>query len=139
MGYILPDLGRRTGPRDEKMAAACLGLDFRDLATILDPFRAMFRRFRARPLICDLNIVTCHNWDNPISETSTMCVETKTNVVLATEEMPAVETGQMSSAETRHMYNSEAGQRHVLPVHISTEKILPVSTGDIRPASTADI
>ena len=42
LGYILAVLGRGTGPRGEKMAAACLGLDSQDLATILDPFRAIF-------------------------------------------------------------------------------------------------
>ena len=42
LGYILPDLGRRTGARGEKMAVACLGVDSQDLATILDPFRAIF-------------------------------------------------------------------------------------------------
>ena len=35
-------LGRGTGPRGEKMAAACPGVDSQDLATILDPFRAIF-------------------------------------------------------------------------------------------------
>ena len=42
LGYILADLGRGTGPRGEKMAAACPGVDSQDLATILDPFRAIF-------------------------------------------------------------------------------------------------
>ena len=57
LGYILAVLGRGTGPRGEKMAAACAGVDSQDLATILDPFRVIFCRFRARPPICDLNIV----------------------------------------------------------------------------------
>ena len=39
------------------MAAACQGVDSQDLATILNPFRAIFARSRARPPICDLNIV----------------------------------------------------------------------------------
>ena len=34
--------GRGTGPGGEKMAAACPGTDSQDLATILDPFRAIF-------------------------------------------------------------------------------------------------
>ena len=42
LGYILAVLGRGTGPRGEKMAAACPGVDSQDLATILDPFRAIF-------------------------------------------------------------------------------------------------
>ena len=42
LGYILAVLGRGTGPRGEKMAAACPGTDSQDLATILDPFRAIF-------------------------------------------------------------------------------------------------
>ena len=42
LGYILPVLGRGTGPRGEKMAAACQGVDSQVLATILDPFRTIF-------------------------------------------------------------------------------------------------
>ena len=42
LGYILADLGRGTGPRGEKMAVACPGVDSQDLATILDPFRTIF-------------------------------------------------------------------------------------------------
>ena len=34
--------GRGTGPTGEKMAAACLGVDSQDLATIRDPFRVIF-------------------------------------------------------------------------------------------------
>ena len=34
--------GRGTNPRGEEMAAACLGTDSQVLATILDPFRAIF-------------------------------------------------------------------------------------------------
>ena len=37
LAYILADLGRGTGPRGEKMAAACPGADSQDLATILVP------------------------------------------------------------------------------------------------------
>ena len=42
LGYILAVLGRGTGPRGEKMAVACPGVDSQDLATILDPFRVIF-------------------------------------------------------------------------------------------------
>ena len=42
LGYILAILGRGTGPRGEKMAAARLGVDSQELATILDPFRTIF-------------------------------------------------------------------------------------------------
>ena len=42
LGYILPVLGRGTAPRGEKMAAGSRGTDSQDLATILDPFRAIF-------------------------------------------------------------------------------------------------
>ena len=42
LGRLGVDLGRRTSPRGEKMAAACPGVDSRDLATILDPFREIF-------------------------------------------------------------------------------------------------
>ena len=41
-GYIVAVLGRGTGPRGEKMAAACPGVDSQDLATILDSFRSIF-------------------------------------------------------------------------------------------------
>ena len=42
LGYILADLGRGTGPRGEKMVGGFTGTDSQDLATILDPFRAIF-------------------------------------------------------------------------------------------------
>ena len=62
------------------------------------PISGHFRRFRARPTICDLNIVTLPQFHKiEISETSTLCVETRKMSVLATEEMSAVETRQMSS------------------------------------------
>ena len=41
-GHFWGVLGRGTGPKGEKMAAACPGVDSQDLATILDPFRAIF-------------------------------------------------------------------------------------------------
>ena len=42
LGYMLAVLGHGTGPKGEEMAAACPGVDSQDLATILDPFRAIF-------------------------------------------------------------------------------------------------
>ena len=42
LGSILVVLGRGTGPRGEKMAVACPGVDSQDLATILDPFQPIF-------------------------------------------------------------------------------------------------
>ena len=42
LGYILEVLGRGTGPRGEKMAGGSRGTDSQDLATILDPFLAIF-------------------------------------------------------------------------------------------------
>ena len=42
LGYILAVLGRGTGPRGEEMAGGSRGTDSQDLATILDPFRAIF-------------------------------------------------------------------------------------------------
>ena len=42
LGYILAVLGRGTGPKREEMAVACSGVDSQGLATILDPFRAIF-------------------------------------------------------------------------------------------------
>ena len=40
--HILGAWGRGSGPRGEKMAAACRGVDSQVLATIMDPFRSMF-------------------------------------------------------------------------------------------------
>ena len=51
LGYILAVLGRGTGPRGEKMAAACPGVDSQVLATILDPFRTIFDDLGPDPLI----------------------------------------------------------------------------------------
>ena len=42
LGYILAVLGRGTGPKGEEMAGRSLGTDSQGLATILDPFRAIF-------------------------------------------------------------------------------------------------
>ena len=39
---FLAVLGRRGGPRGEKMAVACRGADSQVLATILDPFGPIF-------------------------------------------------------------------------------------------------
>ena len=54
-----------------------------------------------------------------ISETSTLCLETREMSDLAAEEVSAVETrqvsaveaGQMTAVETRQMYRTETGQR----------------------------
>ena len=40
--YFLPDLGRGTGLRGEKMVGGCSGATSQVLATILDPSRAIF-------------------------------------------------------------------------------------------------
>ena len=42
LGYILAVLGRGTGPKRQKIAGRSPGVDSQDLATILDPFRAIF-------------------------------------------------------------------------------------------------
>ena len=42
LGSILAVLGRGTGPKREEMAGRSPGVDSQDLATILDPFRAIF-------------------------------------------------------------------------------------------------
>ena len=73
-------MGRGTGPKGEKMAAACSGLDSRVLATILDPFRVIF---------VDLG---------PDRQMS--AVETGPISAAETAPMSAAETGQMSAAET---------------------------------------
>ena len=71
------------GPRDrsqgEKMAAACPRVDSHDLATILDPFRAMFVDLGPDRLSA--------TWTVETSETSTLCVETGQMSVLATEDI----------------------------------------------------
>ena len=72
MGSILAVLGRGTSPRGEKMARRFTGTDSQDLATILDPFRAIF---------VDLG---------PDRQMS----------AVETGPMSAAETGQMSAAET---------------------------------------
>ena len=42
LAYILAVLGRGTGRRGEKIAAACPGVDSQDLATILTSFQSIF-------------------------------------------------------------------------------------------------
>ena len=42
LGSILAVLARGTGPKREEMAGRSPGTDSQDLATILDPFRAIF-------------------------------------------------------------------------------------------------
>ena len=42
LGYISAVLGRGTGPKREEMAGRFTGTDSQELATILDPFRAIF-------------------------------------------------------------------------------------------------
>ncbi len=85
------------------------------------PISGHFRRFSARPPICDLNIVIlgqlrllrlqqCDIGTVETSETSTLCVETRQMSALATDEMSAVGTGQMSSVETGQMSAVETGQ-----------------------------
>ena len=69
------------------MAAACPGVDSQDLATILDPFRAISpisgQTAYLRLEHCDIATIE-------ISENSTLCVETRQMSVLAAEEMYAV-------------------------------------------------
>ena len=50
LGYILAVLGRGTGPKGEKMAGGSRGTDSQDLATTLDPFRAIFVDLGPDPL-----------------------------------------------------------------------------------------
>ena len=92
------------------MAAACPGVDSQDLATILDPFRAIFADLGPDRLPGYLRLEHCDIATIETSETSTLCVETRQMSVLATEEMSAVETGQMSSVETGQMSAVETGQ-----------------------------
>ena len=74
-------MGRGTGPRGEKMVGRSPGVDSHDLATILDPFRAIF---------VDLG--------------------TDRLSAAGTGQMSAVETGQMSAVETGPMSAAETGQ-----------------------------
>ena len=71
------------------MAAACPGVDSQDLATILDPFRAIF---------VDLGT-------DRLSAAGTGQMS-----AVETGPMSAAETGQMSAAETGQMSAAETGQ-----------------------------
>ena len=42
LGYIFTDLGHGTDPKGEKMAGGFTRTDSQDLATVLDPFWAIF-------------------------------------------------------------------------------------------------
>ena len=86
-----------------------------------EPSSGDFHRFRARPTICDLNIVTlpqlrllrhqqCDIATSETSETSTLCVETGQISAVETGQMSAAETGQMSAVETRQMSSAETRQ-----------------------------
>ena len=57
-----------------------------------------------------LRLQQCHIGTVEISETSTLCLETRQMSAHATEEMSAVETGQMSAAETGQMSAVETRQ-----------------------------
>ena len=88
------------------------------------PISDHFRRFRARPPICDLNIVILPQLrllrhQHCASEKSTMCVETTQMSALATEDICLVSTVD------------------ICPV--SAADICPVSTAGICPVSTEDI
>ena len=96
LGYILSDLGRGTGPRGEKMVAACPGVDSQDLATIVEPFRAIFA-----DLGPDLNIATVPELKFLRNQ---HCVD-----------MSVVETGQMSAVETRQMSQCSSRRQAVWP------------------------
>ena len=75
--------GRGTGPRGEKIAAACPGVDSQDLATILDPFRTFFVGLGPDRL--------SETWTvEPLRHQQ--CVETGEMSVLATEDICPVST-----------------------------------------------
>ena len=80
------------------------------------PISGHFRRSRARPPICDLNIVTLpklrllRHQQCVLTQDRCLFLQQKTLSGLATEEMSAVETGQMSSVETGQMSAVETGQ-----------------------------
>ena len=107
-----------------------------------------FRRFRARPIICDLNIVTLPQlrllrYQNCVLRQDRCLFLQKTLSVLATEEMSAVETGQISSVETGHMSAVKTGQMSAVETRqmsfLARENICPVSAANICPVSTEDI
>ena len=58
LGSILEVLGRGTGPKREEMAGRSLGVDSQDLATILDPFGAIFVHLGPDRLSATLTIET---------------------------------------------------------------------------------
>ena len=96
----------------------CSGLDSQGLATILDPFQAIFAHLGP---------------DRQMSavETGKMSsVETGQMSAVETGQMSAAETGQMSAVETRQMYSIKTGQRPVAIVDICL-----VSTADICPVA----
>ena len=89
MGSILAVLGRGTGPRGEEMAGRFTGTDSQDLATILDPFRAIF---------VDLG---------PNRQMS----------AAKTGQVPAAETGHVSAVETRQMASVARTDFSVVSTH----------------------
>ena len=95
---FLPDFGSRDWSLGLRNGRDIHGGAFSGPGDHSGPISGNFRRFRARPTFCDLNIATIET-----SETSALCVETRQMSVPATQEMSAAETGQMSSAETRQM------------------------------------
>ena len=94
-------MGRGAGPRGEKMTAACPGVDSQDLATILDPFRAIFADLGPAAYLrlehSDLATVET-------SETSTSCVETRQMSVLATGDTCLVSTADICPVSTADIY-----------------------------------
>ena len=126
------------------MAAACPGVDSQDLATILDPFRVIFHRFRARPPICDLNIVTLpqlrllrHQYC-VLRQDRFLFLQPKTSVL--SQQQTSVLSQQKTSIPSQQKTRQLPAPVAIVDIClVSTADICPVSAADICPVSTADI
>ena len=98
-------LGRGTGPRAEELAGRSRGTDSQDLATILDPFGAIFVDLgpdRHLPLaqLRLLRLEHCDIATVETSETSTLCVVTRQMSVLATQDICPVSAADICPVTT---------------------------------------
>ena len=89
--------GRGTGPKRSEMAVGFIWVDSRGLATVLDPFRAIFADLGRTAY---LGLEHCDIWTVETSETSTLCVETRQMSVLAAEGICPVSTADICPAST---------------------------------------
>ena len=112
---------------------ACPGLDSQHLATILDPFQAIF--INLGPETAYLRLEHCDIATFETSETSTLRVEIRQMSVPATEEMSVVETGQMSAVETGQMSAVETRQMS----SVARTDICLVSTHNVQVSEVSTV